>query len=131
ISLLAVIMFVVPAMAKGPINAVDKNPNAVLDTTTKIVPPPGVPVVDLNLPSEVTNRWFGDEVHVTVKPVGKFYNPTTLDAGDDFLMWLMNPDYRGKWVKMSQTGYLGLFDFFGLTPPINVPAAGVYVWGSK
>lgn len=129
ISLLAVAMLAIPVMAKGPLNAVDKNPNLVLDYTTKIVS--GIPVMDLNLPSGVTQRWFGYEARVKVKPADEFNNPTILDVGDNFLMWLMNEDYRGKWVKMSQTGYLGLFDFFGLTPPTGVPLDGVYIWGSK
>ena len=126
--LLTIAVLATPIFAEGPLNAVDKNPNAVLDVATKIVP--GVLVLDLNLPSGVTQRWFGDEARVKVKPADEFYNPTTLDVGDNFLMWLMNEDYRGTWVKMSQTGYLGLFDFFGLTLPTDVPSEGVYIWGS-
>ena len=125
-TLIAVAMLFTPAMAKGPLEAVGKNPNASLDTTSF-----GTDVLDLNLPSGVTQRWFGTEVYIKVKPADKFYNPTTLDVGDNFMMWLMNPDYRGKWVKMSQTGYLGLFILFGLTPPTDVPTQGVYIWGSK
>jgi len=125
-TLLALAMLVAPAMAKGPLNAVGKNLNASLDTTSS-----GTDVLDLNLPSGVTQRWFGTEVYIKVKPADKFYNPTTLDVGDNFLVWLMNADYRGKWVKMSQTGYLGLFALFGLTPPTDVPPEGVYIWGSK
>ena len=127
ISLFAVAMLVAPVIAKGPLNAEVKNdnPNASLDTTTS-----GTDVLDLNLPSGVTQRWFGEDVHVKVKPADEFNNPTRLNVGDNFMMWLMNPDYRGKWVKMSQSGYLGLFDFFGLTPPTGVPLGGVYIWGS-
>ena len=127
ITLLTVAMLVAPVMA-NPINSVDKNPNAVLDVATEIVP--GVPVVDLNLPSGVTNRWFGSEARVKVKPADEFYNPTKIDVGDNFIIWLMNSDYRGKWVKMSQTGYLGLFDFFGLVLLTDVPSEGVYIWGN-
>lgn len=131
-ALFAIAMLVAPAMAKGPLNAVDKNPNASLDTTTS-----GTDVLDLNLPSGVTNRWFGTGVRVKVRPADKFYNPTTLDVGDNFIMWLTNPDYRGKWVKMNKgglappSGYLGLFVIFGLTPPTDVPPEGVYIWGSR
>lgn len=127
-TLLAIAILATPVMARGPLIAVDENPNAVLDVTTEIVP--GLSVVDLNLPSGVTQRWFGYGVRVKVKPADEFNNPTTLDVGDNFLMWLMNEDYRGRWIKMSQTGYLGLFDFFGLTLPTGVPSEGVYIWGS-
>ncbi|MFX0202669.1 MAG: hypothetical protein ACFFCW_41730 [Candidatus Hodarchaeota archaeon] len=127
-ALLAIAMLVAPVMAK-PSNAVDKNPNVVLDTTT--LRPGGVPVVDLNLPSEVTNRWFGSEAHIVVKPADKFYNPTEIQLDQtNFWMWF-SPEYRGKWVKMSQMGYLALFTFFGLTPPTDVPPEGVYIWGSR
>jgi hypothetical protein len=121
-TLFAVAMLVAPVMAKGPVN----NPHAVLETTTQ-----GAPVLDLNLPSEVTNRWFSLDVHVIVKPADKFNCPTELDVGNTYMLWLINSDYRGKWVKMSQTGYLGLFAFFGLTAPSDVPAEGVYIWGAK
>jgi hypothetical protein len=128
-TLLTLAMLVIPVMAKGPINSVDKNPNAILETTT--LRPGGVPVVDLNLPSEVTNRWFGPEAHIVVKPADKFYNPTEIQFDHtNFWMWFM-PENRGIWAKMTQTGYLALFAFFGLTPPTNVPADGVYIWGSK
>jgi hypothetical protein len=133
ITLLALAMLVIPVMAKAS-NAVGKNPNVVPETTTS-----GTDVLDLNLPSGVTNRWFGTEAHIIVKPADKFYNPTeiVLDvtanpmAENSFLQWLINTDYRATWVKMTQTGYLALFAFFGLTPPTNVPTEGVYIWGSK
>ena len=120
----------IPVMAKGPINSNDKNPNAVLETTSVLLE---VDVLDLNLPSGVTQRWFGDHARIKVKPVGKFYNPTTLDVEDNFVMWLFNQDYRGVWVHMSKTGYLGLFSFFGLTGPNpdTIPVEGVYIWGNR
>jgi hypothetical protein len=127
--LLAVAILVTPVMAQGPF----KNPKAVLETTTQ-----GSPVLDLNLPSEVTNRWFGPNcVHIIVKPADEFYCPTKLDVEDNFMMWLTNADYRGKWVHMNKgtalppSGYLGLFTIFGLTVPTDIPEEGVYIWGAK
>jgi hypothetical protein len=132
ITLLATAMVVAPVMAKGPPpeNVEGKNPNSVEEGCTN---PPfvGVVVLDLDLPSEIINRWFGSNIHVIVKPADKFYNPTELDVGDNFMMWLMNPDYRGKWVHMTKAGYLGLRAFFGLPSAGDVPEEGIYIWGAK
>jgi hypothetical protein len=126
-TLFAVAMLVIPVMAE-PIN----NPHAVLDTTTG-----ETDVLDLNLPSGVTNRWFGDEAHIIVKYADKFHCPYKIDVEDNWFAWMMNPDNRGKWVHMNKgdattfTGYLGIFAALGLTPPTDVPPEGVYIWGSK
>ena len=131
-ALLAVAMLVTPVMARGPLNAVGKNPNVEIIGDA----PSGAPVLDLNLPSGVTKRWFGDEVQALVKPANQFHCPTELDVGDNFVLWLMNENYRGKWVHMNKgaafppSGYLGLFTIFDLIAPTDVPEEGVYIWGS-
>lgn len=132
-SLFAMFLLATPVMAKGPVKAADKNPNA------EIL---GGFVLELTSPSQVINRWFGvnvphPDLHIIVKPANEFNCPTELDVGDNFTMWLTNPDYRGKWVHMNKgtalppTGYLGLFTIFGLPVPTDVPDEGVYIWGAK
>lgn len=126
IVLLAAAILVAPVLAKGPINAEDKNdiPNAEIIVG-------GASVLDLTPPSEVTNRWFGaNNIHVIVKPADQFYNPTEIEFNEFTVgMWFMEV-YRGKWVKMTQAGYEALFTMFGLPVP-DIPPEGVYAWGAK
>ena len=127
ISVLAVAMFIVPVMAKGPVKAADKNPNAeILQSGT-------YPLASLELtpPSEITNRWFGPEgVRVIVKPIDKFYNPTDIVLDEtDAVLWFS--DYRATWVKMTKAAYESLFVMFDLPIPDGIPDEGVYIWGAK
>jgi hypothetical protein len=120
-------MLVTPVMAKGPLKAIDKNPNAeILQSGT-------FPLASLELtpPSEITNRWFGPEgVRVIVKPADKFYNPTDIVLDEaDVMLWFS--DYRATWVKMTKSAYELLFTMFDLPPPTDVPDEGVYIWGAK
>ncbi len=129
-TLFAVAMLVAPVLAKGPPpeNVVGKNPNAVVDTAT--IGPFSMYVLDLNLTSEVTNRWFGGHAHVIVKSADKFYNPTEIIFDEtNSTDWLGDP-YRGMWVKMTPEGYEAIFERFGLEVPY-IPETGVYMWGSK
>lgn len=122
------IMLIIPVNAKGPVNAEEANPNAEL---LESIYSPMFNSLELNLPSEITNRWFGSGgVRVIVKPADKFYNPTDvlLDVAD-VPLWFT--DYRATWVKMTKAAYLSLFVMFGLTQPTDVPDEGVYVWGGK
>jgi len=142
-TLLAVGMLVTPVMARGPVNAEIKNDNPNMEI---IEGNAGIQMLEQTLPSGVILRWIyfpmvPSIVHTKVKFVTEFSNPELLDVGDNYMMWLMNPDYRQKWVKMNKgvyepyghpdsAGYLGLFATFGFPEPA-CPAEGVYIWGKE
>ena len=130
--LLAVGMLVTPVWARGPVNAEIKNDNPNMDVIYNIVE---VQMLEQTLPSGVILRWIyfpmvPSIVHVKVKFATEFSNPELLDVGNNFMMWLTNPDYRQKWVHMNKAGYLGLFAIFGFPEP-DCPTEGVYIWGKE
>jgi hypothetical protein len=135
--LVAAAMLVSPVMGEGPIKAVDKNPRIVVETGIfEGVLPNGVPFavpwtkVELVLPSGVIYRriyWPDSITKVLVKPADSFYCPTEIEFDEtNFMTWLVNPDYIGKWVHMSAAGYEALFSYFGMTVP-TVPTEGCYL----
>lgn len=136
IILFVVAMFVSPVMGKGPINAADQNPNVVVETGFYTGEVNGVPFavpwtkVELVLPSGVVYRrifWPNSVTSVLIKPADKFYCPTEIEFDvTNFMTWLTNPDYIGKWVHMSAAAYAVLFTVFGMTVP-SIPPAGVYL----
>ena len=129
-------MFVSPVMGTGPINAVDENPNVVVETGIYTGEINGVPFavpwtkVELVLPSGVIYRrifWPNSITSVLVKPADSFYCPTEIEFDEtNFMTWLTNPDYIGKWVHISAAGYAALFTVFGMTVP-SIPTKGVYL----
>ena len=135
--LVAAVMLVSPVMGKGPINAVDKNPRIVVETGIfeGVLPtgPFAVPwtKVELVLPSGVIYRriyWPDSSItNVLEKPADSFYCPTEIEFDEtNFMIWLVNPDYIGKWVHMSAAGYEALFSYFGMVVP-TVPTEGFYL----
>jgi len=126
--LFIVAMAVSPVMGKGPINAAEKNPNAVVEDGIFFTAP--WTKVDLVLPSGVVNRWIywpESTTSVLVRPADVFSCPTEIEFDEtNFMVWLTNPEYSHKWVHMSQTGYAALFAFFGMTVP-SIPPEGVYL----
>ncbi|MEJ2127097.1 MAG: hypothetical protein P8X84_06320, partial [Candidatus Bathyarchaeota archaeon] len=88
ISLLVAAMFVSPVMGTGPINAVDKNPNVVVETGFYTGEINGVPFavpwtkVELVLPSGVIYRrifWPNSVTSVLIKPADIFHCPTEIE----------------------------------------------------
>jgi cytochrome bd-type quinol oxidase subunit 1 len=130
IILFAAAMLVSPVMGTGPINAADQNPNVGVETG--IYMPFAVPwtKVELVLPSGVIYRrifWPNSITSVLEKPADSFYCPTEIEFDEtNFMTWLTNPDYIGKWVHMSAAGYATLFTVFGMTVP-SIPPEGVYL----
>ena len=141
IILIALGMLVAPVMARGPVTAEIKNDNPNVEIMYGNI---DCYMVMQTLPSGVILMWgyfpnIPSVVHVKVKFATEFSNPELLDAGDNYMMWLMNQDYRRKWVHMNKgvyapypsgTGYLGLFALFGF-PELDCPAEGVYIWGKE
>jgi hypothetical protein len=126
--LFGVVMLITPVIGKGPLNAAEKNPNAVIETGTFYTAP--WTKVELVLPSGTVNRWIywpESTTSVLVKPADKFYCPTEIEFDEtNFMSWLTNPDYIGTWVHMSQEGYAALFAYFGMSIP-SIPPEGVYL----